>query len=79
MPGPLPPPCSTNGPGGPTTCYLYAWRGTECVDIVLLDRGEVGAFNGGQVSDPNRMVARLTDHFGPSGGQCPWRGATPSS
>jgi hypothetical protein len=65
------PPCSTNGPTGPTTCYFYARRGQECVTVHAFDRGEMATYyrgmNSYHISDPGRIVVRLTDYYpGPS-------------
>lgn len=61
------PPCSTNGPTGPMTCFLYASRGEECVTFRALDRGEMATYyrglDGFHVSDPVRIVVLVTDHF----------------
>jgi hypothetical protein len=60
-------PCSTNGPGGPTTCRLYASRGQECVLVTALDRGEAATYFRGMdafhISDPVRIVVLVSDHY----------------
>ena len=60
-------PCSMNGPTGPTTCYFYASRGTECVTFRALDRGEMATYfrglEGFHVSDPVRIVVSVADHY----------------
>jgi hypothetical protein len=66
------PACSENGPGGPTTCYLSATRGQECLAVVAYDRGVPAGYVGGVVRDPggSRIVVRITDHYG-GGLTCP--------
>jgi hypothetical protein len=61
------PPCWTNGPGGPTTCYFYASRGQECVTVHAFDRGEMATYYRGMVafhvSDPLRIVVRVLNYY----------------
>jgi len=61
------PPCSTNGPTGPTTCYFYARRGQECVSVHAFDRGEMATYFRGMdsyhISDPVRIVVLLVDEY----------------
>jgi hypothetical protein len=68
------PPCSENGPGGPTTCWISATRGQECLSVVALDRGQSEPYFRGlvrySVGDPVRIVVRITDHYG-GGLTCP--------
>ncbi len=58
------PPCSTNGPGGPMTCYLGAARGGDEIWLVIFDRGERVAYTLGSagytVGSPNLSVLRIS-------------------
>jgi hypothetical protein len=68
------PACSENGPGGPTTCFVTATRSEECLAVVALDRGQPASYSRGlvsySVSDPVRIVVRVTDYYG-GGLTCP--------
>lgn len=55
------PPCSTNGPGGPMTCYLTATRGGDEIYVVIFDRGERVSYSASySVGSPNLSVVRIT-------------------
>jgi hypothetical protein len=55
--------CSTNGPGGPMSCYLSAVRGSDHPRVIVSDRGELVSYYRGlkrfTVGAPGRSLVAI--------------------
>ncbi len=60
-------PCSTNGPGGPMTCYLNAVVGEDDIQVVVFDRDQRTSYFVGseshEVGAPGLAVVRVIDSW----------------